>query len=71
MLCLFSGIRSKLSHLSYLRADAVLLSSVLKSANKDIAKDPTDFYDIDPSLGTMKHFESLLQELHDKGKTNI
>ena len=70
-LLLISGIRSKLGHLSYLRVDAVLLSSVVKSANVDVARDPVDFFEIDPTLGTMKDFESLIQELHDRGKQRL
>ena len=63
-----SGIRSKLSHLSYLRVEAVSLSNIFRSQNLDVARDPGDFYDVDPSLGTMKDFEFLVKELHDRGK---
>ena len=63
-----SGILSKLNHLVYLRVDAVLLASVVKSQNVDVARDPIDYFDIDPELGTMEDFELLVEKLHEKSK---
>ena len=48
--------------------DAVLIASVVKSQNVDVARDPIDYFDIDPELGTMKDFELLVEKLHEKSK---
>lgn len=56
------GVMSKLDYIAQLGVDAIWLSPVTASANADWGYDVTDYYAIDPALGTMADFERLLRE---------
>lgn len=65
------GIISKLDYLNdgtpnSLGIDAIWLSPVYPSPNKDWGYDNTDHKSIDPSMGTMDDFKTLLKEAHDR-----
>lgn len=56
------GIISKLDYLKDLGIDAVWLSPVYLSPNKDYGYDVSDYRAINPEYGTMKDMERLIQE---------
>lgn len=62
-----NGIEDNLKYIQDNNADAVLLSSVYKSPNKDFGYDVVDHLDIDPAYGTMDDFNSLKSAIHKKG----
>ncbi len=61
------GIESKLDYISALGVDAIWLSPVHPSPNRDFGYDVADFDGIEPSLGTMADFERLIAEAHRRG----
>ncbi|XP_073338462.1 amino acid transporter heavy chain SLC3A1 [Pagrus major] len=61
------GIHEMLDHFQYLNIKAVWISPFYRSPMKDFGYDVEDFRDIDPLFGTMKDFEELLAEMHNKG----
>ncbi len=63
-----AGITSKLDYLASLGVGAIWLTPVYKSPMKDNGYDISDYYDIDPSFGTMTDMEELIDEA---GKRNI
>jgi alpha-glucosidase len=56
------GITKKLDYLQDLGVDAIWLSPINPSPDKDFGYDVSDYLDIDPKYGTMKDFELLIQE---------
>lgn len=56
------GVTAKLDYLQELGVDGIWLSPVTKSANADWGYDVTDYYNIDPALGTMEDFDTLVAE---------
>lgn len=62
-----AGIREQLDHFLYLNIKSVWISPFYRSPMKDFGYDVEDFRDIDPLFGTMKDFEELLAEMHNKG----
>ncbi|MCM3121731.1 MULTISPECIES: alpha-glucosidase [unclassified Mesobacillus] len=61
------GIISKLDYLKELGIDVVWLSPVYKSPNDDNGYDISDYQNIMDDFGTMKDWELLLKEMHDRG----
>jgi len=60
------GIISKLEYLSELGVDAIWLSPIYPSPDKDFGYDIADYFDIDPRFGTMADFDLLLHEAHKR-----
>ena len=56
------GITKKLDYLKDLGVEAIWLSPINPSPDKDFGYDVSDYLDIDPKYGTMKDFESLIKE---------
>lgn len=61
------GIISKLDYLKELGVDVVWTTPMYVSPMKDNGYDIADYYNIDPSFGTMEEFEELLFEMHKRG----
>ncbi|KAL7286329.1 hypothetical protein TKK_0019287 [Trichogramma kaykai] len=55
-----NGITSKLEHIKDAGADALWLSPIYKSPQKDFGYDISDFRDIDPTYGTLADFDGLV-----------
>ena len=60
------GIVSRLDYLSELGVDAIWLSPIYPSPDKDHGYDVSDYFDIDPRFGTMADFDDLLREAHKR-----
>ena len=56
------GIISKLDYLKDLGIDIIWISPIYRSPFVDQGYDISDYYDIDPSFGTMEEFDELLRE---------
>ncbi|WND02854.1 alpha glucosidase [Temperatibacter marinus] len=61
------GIISKLDYIASLAVDAIWLSPIFKSPQKDFGYDVSDYRDIDPLFGTLEDFDKLLSESHKRG----
>lgn len=61
------GIISRLDYLADLGIDAVWLSPVYPSPDKDFGYDVSDYCDIDPRFGTLADFDRLVAEAHRRG----
>lgn len=61
------GITQKLDYLSWLGIDALWLSPVNRSPMYDFGYDISDYYDIDPSYGSLADFTDLIEKAHDRG----
>lgn len=61
------GIISKLDYLKKLGIDVVWLSPVYKSPNDDNGYDISNYEDIMDEFGTLKDWEELLEEMHNRG----
>ncbi|XP_065815616.1 amino acid transporter heavy chain SLC3A1 isoform X2 [Labrus bergylta] len=61
------GVLEQLDHFQYLNIKSVWISPFYRSPMKDFGYDVEDFRAIDPLFGTMKDFEDLLAEMHNKG----
>lgn len=65
------GIRSRLEYLrgetTSLGVDAIWLSPVYPSPMHDFGYDVSDYVNIDPRFGTLKDFDELLKDAHDRG----
>ncbi|MBR3235085.1 MAG: alpha-glucosidase [Atopobiaceae bacterium] len=57
-----AGVTSKLDYLASLGVGAIWLTPVYKSPMKDNGYDVSDYYQIDPSFGTMADMEQLIAE---------
>ena len=60
------GIIGKLDYLSELGVDAIWLSPIYPSPDKDFGYDIADYFDIDPKFGSMADFDHLLHEAHKR-----
>lgn len=61
------GIISKLDYIESLGVDVVWLNPVFESPNEDNGYDISDYKGIMKEFGTMDEFETLLDEMHDRG----
>jgi alpha-glucosidase len=61
------GITARLDHLFHLGVDAIWLSPIYPSPDKDFGYDVSDYVDIDPRLGTLADFDALVAEAHRRG----
>jgi oligo-1,6-glucosidase len=61
------GITEKLDYIKDLGINVIWLSPVYQSPNDDNGYDISDYQDIMDEFGTMKDWEELLQEVHNRG----
>ncbi len=61
------GIIRRLDHLQWLGVRGVWLSPVTVSPNADFGYDVADFYDVDPSLGTLADLDELIADAASRG----
>jgi oligo-1,6-glucosidase len=61
------GIINHVDHLVELGVDVVWLSPVYRSPMDDNGYDISDYYDVDPSLGTLSDLDELIALLHSRG----
>ena len=61
------GITSKAEYLSRLGVDAVWLTPFYPSPLVDGGYDVADYRQVDPRLGTLRHFSQMLDALHGRG----
>ncbi|MBM7648297.1 trehalose-6-phosphate hydrolase [Bacillus ectoiniformans] len=61
------GVLTKLDYLSELGVDAIWLTPVYCSPQRDNGYDISDYIQIDPLFGTMEDFDQLLSAAHKKG----
>jgi alpha-glucosidase len=61
------GILSYLDYLSDLGVDAIWLSPIHPSPDKDFGYDISDHCAIDPRFGTLSDFDRLISECHARG----
>ena len=61
------GITRKIDYLAELGVGAIWLTPVYRSPMKDNGYDVSDYYDIDPSFGTMADMERLISEAGKRG----
>jgi alpha-glucosidase len=60
------GITSKLDYLQWLGVDAFWLSPIYQSPMADFGYDISDYTDIHPLFGTLRDFDTLLHEAHQR-----
>ncbi|MGI8304341.1 alpha,alpha-phosphotrehalase [Bacillus paranthracis] len=56
------GVTEKLDYLKELGVDYIWLTPIYQSPQNDNGYDVSDYYNIDPSYGTMEEFDELLEE---------
>ncbi|KAB7740088.1 DUF3459 domain-containing protein [Parvibaculum sedimenti] len=61
------GIERKLDYVASLGVDAVWLSPIYPSPNRDFGYDVSDYCGIAPEMGTMEDFDRLVKEAHARG----
>jgi maltose alpha-D-glucosyltransferase/alpha-amylase len=61
------GLTQRLDYLSGMNVSCIWLMPFYPSANKDDGYDITDFYGIDPALGTHGDFTEMVRTAHDRG----
>jgi len=61
------GITSRLDYLADLGVDALWLSPIYPSPDKDFGYDVSDYTDVDPRFGSLADFDLLLSEAHQRG----
>lgn len=61
------GVISKLDYVSALGPDAVWLSPIHPSPNKDFGYDVSEFNDVAAEMGGMAAFDALLGDMHSRG----
>jgi alpha-glucosidase len=62
-----AGIIEKLDYLSWLGADGIWLSPTMPSPNTDWGYDVSDYYGVDPTLGTMADMDRLIDQASQRG----
>ena len=62
------GLTGKLDYLQWLGVDAIWCSPINPSPNADFGYDVSDYYDVDPALGTLEDLDRLVTEA---GRRNI
>lgn len=63
----FAGLQSKLDYLAALGVDAVWLSPIHPSPNRDWGYDVADYDGVHPDYGTEAEFDRLLAAAHERG----
>ena len=63
----FAGLTSKLDYLANLDVTCVWLLPFYPSPNRDNGYDVTDFYGVDPRLGTLGDFVEFTHAAHERG----
>lgn len=61
------GIERKLDYVASLGVDAVWLSPIYPSPNRDFGYDVSDYCGIAPEMGTMEDFDRLVKKTHARG----
>ena len=61
------GIRSRLPYLQELGVDALWLTPFYPSPQVDHGYDVADYTDVDPQFGTLRDFDELLADAHERG----
>ena len=61
------GVIDRLDHLAWLGIRALWLSPITVSPNADFGYDVADYYDIDPSLGTLADLDALVAAADARG----
>jgi alpha-glucosidase len=61
------GIISRLDYLADLGIDAIWLSPIYPSPNKDFGYDISNYVEVDPVFGTLADFDRLVAEAHQRG----
>jgi alpha-glucosidase len=61
-----NGITSKLDYLSRLGIDAIWITPFYPSPQVDFGYDVSDYENIDPQFGTLKDFDRLVSEAHQR-----
>lgn len=62
-----NGVRQRIPYLKQLGITAVWLNPIYQSPGVDNGYDVSDYYKIDPVMGTMADFEALVTDLHQAG----
>jgi trehalose synthase len=62
-----AGLTERLDYLSGMNVSCVWLMPFYPSANRDDGYDITDFYGVDPALGTLGDFVEFVRTAHDRG----
>jgi len=63
----FAGLISKLDYIAKLGVDAIWLSPIHPSPNRDWGYDVSDYDDVHPDYGTLADFDALLAAAHARG----
>jgi len=63
----FAGLTSKLDYIKALGVDAIWLSPIHPSPNRDWGYDVSDYAGVHPDYGTLDDFEALRRAAHDRG----
>jgi alpha-glucosidase len=62
-----NGIRKRIPYLQNLGVNAVWLNPIFVSPQVDNGYDVSNYFAIDPHMGTMEDMENLIKELHEAG----
>ena len=63
----FAGLTSKLDYIRSLGVDAIWLSPIHPSPNRDWGYDVADYDGVHPDYGTLEDFQALLEAAHARG----
>ena len=63
----FAGLISKLDYIQQLGVDAIWLSPIHPSPNRDWGYDVADYEGVHPDYGTLANFDALLKAAHARG----
>ena len=63
----FRGLANRLDHIESLGATCIWLLPFFPSPNRDNGYDITDYYAVDPRLGTLGDFVAFTRAAHDRG----
>ena len=63
----FPGLISKLDYIRSLGVDAIWLSPIHPSPNRDWGYDVSDYEGVHPDYGTLNDFQALLDAAHGRG----
>ena len=63
----FAGLVSKLDYIATLGVDAIWLSPIHPSPDRDWGYDVSDYEGVHPDYGTLADFRSLVDEAHRRG----